>query len=384
MEHNHIKIKVGEITVGKPLVWDVYDDRGVLLLRRGNIIETSNQLDILMSRGIFHIARRPSQETASVRPDHQEVVSPFQMVDHVYSRLEKVICSSTPETGKDFPARIMSLCRLLQQACALDTDATLSTIVLGAAGRYSIKHSIDVAIICEVIGRALEIPAHERLPVIAATLTENIAMTSLLDILCSQATPLTDEQRKEIQGHPAQGVEILKSFGVTDPIWIDAVLKHHESFNGKGYPQGLRGEEVPLYARMIAMADFYCAKISGRSYRQPLTSHEAMQFVFPAKDSRIDANIVERFVKTLGIYLPGTFLYLKNNQIAVVIHRGERIHFPIVCAVTGVDGMPLLGPMFRDITNPAFEVLRIIPPHEVPIKVNRYQLWGYGEFKIRM
>ena len=159
MEHNHIKIKVGEITVGKPLVWDVYDDQGALLLHRGNIIETSNQLDILMSRGIFHIAYSGmSQETAGVRLDHKEEVSPFQMVDHVYSRLEKVICSGTPETVKDFPAKIMSLCRLLQQACALDTDATLSTIVLGTAGRYSIKHSIDVAIICEVIGRALEDP----------------------------------------------------------------------------------------------------------------------------------------------------------------------------------------------------------------------------------
>ena len=204
---------MGEITVGKPLVWDVYDDRGALLLHRGNIIETSNQLDILMSRGIFYIAYRLSPESASVRPDSQEGVSPFQMVDHVYSRLEKVMCSSTPETGKDFSARIMSLCRLLQQACTLDTDATLSTIVMGAAGRYSIKHSIDVAIICEVIGRALEVPAHERLPVIAATLTENIAMTSLLDILYSQAAPLTDEQREGNTGASGTGsgsTEILR------------------------------------------------------------------------------------------------------------------------------------------------------------------------------
>ncbi len=337
-----------------------------------------------MSRGIFHISYKSSQESDSSRLDSQEEVSPFQLVDHIYSRLGKIMYTSTPEMEKDFPAKIMSLCRLLQQACALDEDATLSTIMMGTAGRYSIKHSIDVAIICEVIGQALGVPAHERLHVIAATLTENIAMNSLLDILSSQAAPLTEEQRKEIQGHPAQGVEILKSFGVTDHIWIDAVLKHHESINGKGYPQGLRGEEVPIYARMIAMADFYCAKISGRSYRQPLTSHKAMQFVFPPKDSRIDANIAERFVKTLGIYLPGTFLYLKNNQVAVVTRCGERIHCPVVYAVTGTDGMPLLGPMRRDISNPNFAIVGIIPPREVKIKVNRYQLWGYGEFKIRM
>jgi hypothetical protein len=65
----------------------------------------------------------------------------------------------------------------------------------------------------------------------------------------------------------------------------------------------------------------------------------------------------------------------------VVTRRGESIQFPVVYAVTGKDGMPLLGPMHRDTSNPDFGIARIIPPHKVTIKVNRYQLWGYGEFK---
>jgi HD-GYP domain-containing protein (c-di-GMP phosphodiesterase class II) len=377
----YIKIKAGEIKVGEPLVWDVYDDAGVLLLQTGYIIETRTQLDILMSRGIFHASARIPDESLIRKSDLLEEVSPFQLIDQIYPRLEKLLCSSAPETEKDFPAKMMGLCRLLQQACARDADATLSTILLGTAGRYSLKHALDVAIICELTGQALAIPVPERLCLIAAALTENIAMTSLADVLCEQDAPLQEEQRKEIHRHPPQGVEILRSFGVDDPLWIDAVLKHHESPDGKGYPDGLQGAAVPVSARLIAIADFYCAKVTGRRYRPPLSSHKAMQVVFPAGDSRIDKSLVELFVKTLGIYLPGTFLFLKNNQIAVVTHRGESIHFPGVYAITGKDGMPLIGPMRRDTSNPDYKIVRIIPPREVAIKVNRYQLWGYGSFK---
>ncbi|MCG6535850.1 MAG: HD domain-containing protein [Syntrophales bacterium LBB04] len=374
---NTLRIKAGEIDVGKPLVWDVYDREGVLLLHRGNIIGTATQLNILMERGIYHVAVRSSEGSRPHKNESQEEVSPFHLIDRVYSRLENIIFSSTPEAEKELPVNISSLCRLLQRACVLDADATLSTISLELDRRYSIKHSIDVAIICELIGDAMGMPVNERLSLIAGALTENIAIAPLMDVLQSQDALLNDEQRKKIHEHPARGMEIQRSSGVNDHIWIDAVLKHHESANGKGYPAGLKGEAVSAYAHLIAISDFYCAKITGRSYRPPLSSHKAMQFIFPAGDSRIDANLAEVFVKTLGIYLPGTFAYLKNNQIAVVTNRGEKIHSPIVQVVTGRDGMPLPGPLSQDTSDHRFSIMRVIPPGEVSVKVNRYQLWGY-------
>lgn len=383
MNRYHIKVKAGDIKVGEPLVWDVYDAAGVLLLQTGCTIETSTQLNILMSRGIFYPSDRIPDESPARKSDLREEVCPFQLIDQIYTRLEKMLCLSTPETEKNFLTKIMNLCQLLHQACTRDADATLSTILLGNPGRYSIKHSIDVAIICELIGQALGMRVTERLCLIAAALTSNIAMISMTDILCEQNAPLQDEQRKVIHGHPPQGVEQLWLFGVNDPLWIDAVLKHHESPDGRGYPSGLQGAAVPLSARLIAIADFYCAKVTGRRYRPPLSSLKAMQFVFPATDSRVEKSLVELFVKTLGLYLPGTFVQLKNNQVAVVTHRGESIHFPGVYAITGIDGTPLVGPMRRDTSNPDYSIVRIISPREAAINVNRYQLWGYGAFKNR-
>ena len=77
---------------------------------------------------------------------------------------------------------------------------------------------------------------------------------------------------------------------------------------------------------------------------------------------------------------PGTFVCLKNHQIAIVTHRGERIQTPGVCALTGKDGMPLPGPVFRDTSHPDYGIAKVLSAQEVVVKINRYQLWGYTDF----
>ncbi len=358
----------------------MYDDKGVLLLHKGNVIESARQLDILMARGLFFMSENMPDPDIGKPVPQQEENCPFPLIEQIYPRLEKLIDANNPETEKDFPAKIIGLCSQLQRACTQDADAALSTILLGTAFRYSIRHNVDVAIICELIGQTLELSAEERLSVLAAALTANIAMTALTDVLYAQPDPLSDREKEAIVAHPESGVALLKACGVNDPLWLSCVLHHHRSADGKGYPQGFSEDPPPAAARMIALADFFCAKISGRSYRPPLSSHKAMQAIFPASDGRFDAGIAELFVKTLGIYLPGTFVSLKNNQIAVVTRRGEKIQSPIVYAVTGKDGMPLPGPVYRDTCLPDYGIVRSIPAKEVVVKVNRYQLWGYGGF----
>ena len=152
MNRYHIKIKTGEIKVGKRRCGTFTIVQVFCFCRLGVLIETKTQLDVLMSRGIFYASARIPDKSLAKKSDLLEEVSPFQLIDQIYPRLEKLLCSSTPETEKEFPAKMMGLCRLLQQACVKDVDATLSTILLGTADRYSIKHPIDVAIVCEFDG----------------------------------------------------------------------------------------------------------------------------------------------------------------------------------------------------------------------------------------
>jgi len=86
-------------------------------------------------------------------------------------------------------------------------------------------------------------------------------------------------------------------------------------------------------------------------------------------------------IKELGIYPPGAVVRLKNNEIAVVTHRGEEINHPIVHSVVRANGERLGRPLRRDCSKDEFAVKEFIVPDEVEIKINRYKLWGYYQYQ---
>ena len=117
------------------------------------------------------------------------------------------------------------------------------------------------------------------------------------DILRKKAR-LTDEEYAKIKEHSANGARILSSLSRFQPI-VPIVRAHHERMDGKGYPDGLRGEQIPLEARMIAVADSYDAMTSNRRYRSSLGQDRAVGELIAGKGSQFDATLVEVFLRVL-------------------------------------------------------------------------------------
>ena len=109
---------------------------------------------------------------------------------------------------------------------------------------------------------------------------------------------LTDEEYAKIKEHPANGARILSPLSHFQPI-VPIVRAHHERMDGKGYPDGLRGEQIPLEARMIAVADSYDAMTSNRRYRSSLGQDRAVGELIAGKGSQFDATLVEAFLRVL-------------------------------------------------------------------------------------
>jgi HD-GYP domain-containing protein (c-di-GMP phosphodiesterase class II) len=105
-----------------------------------------------------------------------------------------------------------------------------------------------------------------------------------------------------LQRHPQIGFRMLESLGV-EPI-AEWVLHHHERWDGNGYPDRLRGEEIPLGARIIFVADAYDAMTSERVYRRPLAPYEALEELQRCSGSQFDPAIVDAFGEELGLREP--------------------------------------------------------------------------------
>jgi diguanylate cyclase (GGDEF)-like protein/putative nucleotidyltransferase with HDIG domain len=171
------------------------------------------------------------------------------------------------------------------------------------------RHSQAVARHAELIAREFGLPAERVERVRLAGLLHDIGNVSVSDSILKKPGPLTHEEWETVHEHPVAGAGMLEGRDLEDVR--EWVLAHHERPDGLGYPRGLRSYDIPLEAKMLAVADAYEAMVSGRSYRPAVTPDEARAELLRCAGSQFDSRVVEAFLRVLdrqGLALgaPGT------------------------------------------------------------------------------
>lgn len=367
------RVKQSDIIVGKPIPFDCYDQANNLLLKRDTIIGNERQLAILIERGLYSVDL-PAASRKLEPP--KEAPSAFTQLSMIEMRLEKLFQAVIAQQAEaDFAATILQLAREIQILCAMDADAVLGALHLSQKRRYTVIHPIDVAVLCELIGQRKEMPAEARRPLLAAALTANISMLELQEGMHTQMTPLSDEQRHNLRIHPVLSVDLLLEFGVKNDDWFAAVLHHHEKQDGSGYPGAKRGDDIPLSARIIGLADTYSAMVTPRNYRETKLAKDALREVFLKRGAEIDAELAGLFIKEMGIYPPGAFVKIANGDTAVVLKRGKNGTSPIVKCIVGPRGTPLPFPLVRDTSQNGFEIREMVQ-RDPTLKLTPRQIWS--------
>jgi HD-GYP domain-containing protein (c-di-GMP phosphodiesterase class II) len=131
-----------------------------------------------------------------------------------------------------------------------------------------------------------------------AALLHDIGKFILPDRILKANVPLTDEDWMLIRRHPQQGARVVSSLDGYGPV-AEIILAHHERIDGKGYPRGLAGDDIPELARIISVADTYDVMTARDSYRSPVPTHEAMQELRRVAGKQLDARFVEVFIELL-------------------------------------------------------------------------------------
>jgi putative nucleotidyltransferase with HDIG domain len=149
------------------------------------------------------------------------------------------------------------------------------------------------------IAQAFNLPEREVEIIKYASLLHDIGKISIAQEILLKTDPLTAEEYKILQKHPVVGVTIVKDIKFLEKE-IPIILHHHERFDGKGYPQGLMGREIPLGARIVAVADAFDAMTSGRGYKAKLSVDEAVEELKQGSGSQFVPEIVETFVRIVN------------------------------------------------------------------------------------
>ncbi|MCG0239868.1 MAG: diguanylate cyclase [Firmicutes bacterium] len=169
------------------------------------------------------------------------------------------------------------------------------TAAIDARDPYTHGHSFHVAEYAVLIARRLGLDEADVARIRYAALLHDIGKLGIEDRVLRKHGPLTPEERAIMMQHPVIGAELLEKVGVF-PELVPAVRHHHEWYNGGGYPDGLKGEEIPFDARIVAVADAFDAMTSDRPYRRALSPEEALARLQAGCNVQFDARVVAAFV----------------------------------------------------------------------------------------
>lgn len=354
------KIKRGLVTIGDELPWAVYDEAGTLLLKQGYTIPNDRQLIVIITNGYFW----DEDEEEFSRKVH-----PFEKTKELQVRLSRLIERFRDGTDREVAVNELDdVANTLLMLCSNNPDVMIGAVHLFNDRPYSITHLLHIAIITALLTNDLNLPPHTRKMAVAAALTCNLSMMSLHELLEQQKTPLTDSQREDLSHHPQESVEILESFNVSDPIWRESVLHHHENVDGTGYPQGLAGDAIPITARIIAVADSYSALVTSKNYRKGYTPSTVLKHFFKQKGQKLDEDLSLRLIKMFGIYPPGTYVKLANGESAIVTHRSTNAKsmWPRVCSYRSSTGPYLAELLSHDSAEEKFKIKEVMVPESHP------------------
>lgn len=170
--------------------------------------------------------------------------------------------------------------------------------ILEAKDPYTKGHSDRVAEYSDRIAEAMKLPKERTKLLHEAALLHDIGKLGLQDMLLYKKAVLTDEDWATIKKHPKMGEEMLKPVSIDDEL-LSVVREHHERYDGKGYPDGLKGDQIDVLAAIVSAADAYDAMISNRPYRKNLTKIEAMEQLKTNSGLQFNPKIVEAFIKVL-------------------------------------------------------------------------------------
>ena len=222
---------------------------------------------------------------------------------------------SKPFDRYELRARLLGITRLnryqklLQERAKLreanaqllnDYEATIDGLshALDLRDRETEGHSRRVTEVTVKLAQAMNIPEEEILHIRRGALMHDIGKIGIPDAILHKPEPLTDEEWIIMRKHPQFAYDMLSSIEYLRPA-LTIPHNHHEKWDGSGYPRGLKGEEIPMSARLFAVADVWDALTSDRPYRAAWSQEQALAYIREQSGKHFDPQVVELFFKVI-------------------------------------------------------------------------------------
>jgi len=250
--------------------------------------------------------RRASKIVAQARPAMKNLFRDVRLGKAIDTEHCLPLVSDIADSVERNPAAIVSLARLK------------------TSDDYTFMHSVAVCALMVALGKQLGLGEADCREAGLAGLVHDLGKALMPLEVLNKPGALTSEEFAIMKSHPEAGHRMLLEGKGVGPVPLDVCLHHHEKVNGKGYPHGLQGDEISLFAKMGAVCDVYDAITSNRPYKAGWDPAESITKMAQwAKEGHFDEKVFQAFVKSVGIYPVGSLVKLKSGRLAIVVEQGS-------------------------------------------------------------
>lgn len=335
------KVNVNELQEGMKLARDVFADNGKLLLPEGFIVKPS------------FIEKLKEYRIESVYVE-DEITSEYVKEEIIYHETfvaiqDLMLSAKAGEIIDPFVAK--EIVNDIVSEIIEEEDIFLKIVGFRDIDNYTYFHSVDVCIFSAIMGKQLELDKKQIEDLALAALLHDFGKMRIPSEILNKPAKLSDEEFEEMKRHTIYGYQIVKNMeGVTEEI-AEVALLHHERLDGSGYPLKLKADKIPLFARIIAIADVYDALTADRVYKKKVVPHKAADYLMKYAGVQFDTEIVNKFLKMVVKYPVGCFVILNTGEIAIVYEENPFYKTkPVIKVVARKEGPPILSPYYIDLS----------------------------------
>lgn len=245
--------------------------------------------------------------------------------------------------------------------------ALISLARLKNKDEYTYMHSVAVCALMVSLARTLGFNDQQTRQAGLAGLLHDVGKMMIPLSILDKPGKLTEAEFETMKSHPVEGHRMLLGGTGIGEVALDVCLHHHEKVDGSGYPHGLGGGEISLYARMGAVCDVYDAITSNRPYKNGWEPAESIRKMAEWSKGHFDQRIFEAFVRSIGIYPIGSLVRLESDRLGVVVEQTEQsLLTPIVMVFFSIKSNARIAPELLDLSKPGCRDK--IVSHEDPVK----------------
>lgn len=188
---------------------------------------------------------------------------------------------------------------------------------------YTFEHSVNVCVLSLITGIGLGFDIQRLRELGVGAMMHDIGKLCIPRKILKKPSQLTVEEFEEIKKHTVLGYELLRKSNQVSMISAYIAFGHHERYDGSGYPLQLKGDNIQICARVVAIADVYDALTSDRVYRKKLRTNEVYEYITTLGANHFDPSVIESFVKYVSVYPVGTGVLLNTKERGIVVRDNK-------------------------------------------------------------